>query len=332
MIGVLYMIKKVPVFVISGFLGSGKTTVLLHMLNHFKNKGLTPGVILNELGDENVEDHLFQGQKVVELLNGCICCTIQEDLRSTLNQYIEENTDVLIIEGTGVANPLEIKDVLLTPYYMEYFELQSMISLVDASHYLEYQSFFSSSREIRGLLKEQVTSAHLLVLNKTDLVSEKELIKVEAKLADELENHIPVYRTSFGEVPLEILLEKRMHVRDVEQWTEDVHGHDHDEHHPDHEHHHHHHHIEATKVKVNQPINRKELERQLKKLSKKIIRAKGIVRLDEAPGLYEFQYAGTNLILKRLENTDVNPSIILIGKKLEEEKVVQFSQALMGEL
>ncbi|WP_226680641.1 CobW family GTP-binding protein [Sutcliffiella horikoshii] len=318
------MSKKVPVYVISGFLGSGKTTVLLHMLEHFKQEELKPGIILNELGDENVEDHLFQGERVVELLNGCICCTIQDDLKSTLDQYVGEKVDVLIIEGTGVANPLEIKDVLLTPFYMEHFELQSMISLVDASHYLEYQSFFNSSKEIRGLLKEQVTSAHLLVLNKMDLVSEKELIKVESKLADELEDHIPVYRTSYGEVPLEILLEKRMQMREVrvEKHGEGA-GHDHESHH-----HHHHHHIEAVKVSFSEPVNRVVLEKQLKKLSKQVVRSKGIVRLDETPGLYEFQYAASTLILNKIEKTDGNPSIILIGKDIDDRKVEQFCEAL----
>ncbi|WP_404459186.1 CobW family GTP-binding protein [Sutcliffiella horikoshii] len=320
------MSKKVPVYVISGFLGSGKTTVLLHMLEHFKNEGLKPGIILNELGDENVENHLFQGERVVELLNGCICCTIQDDLKSTLDQYVGEKVDVLIIEGTGVANPLEIKDVLLTPMYMEHFELQSMISLVDASHYLEYQSFFNSSKEIRGLLKEQVTSAHLLVLNKMDLVSEKELIKVESKLADELEDHIPVYRTSYGEVPLEILLEKRMQMREVrvEKHGEGA-GHDQDSHH------HHHHHIEAVKVAFSEPVNRVVLEKQLKKLSKQVVRSKGIVRLDETPGLYEFQYAASTLVLNKIEKSDVNPTIILIGKNIDDKKVEGFCEALRGE-
>jgi len=320
------MSKKVPVYVISGFLGSGKTTVLLHMLEHFKNEGLVPGIILNELGDENVENHLFQGERVVELLNGCICCTIQDDLKSTLDQYVGKKVDVLMIEGTGVANPLEIKDVLLTPKYMEHFELQSMISLVDASHYLEYQSFFNSSKEIRGLLKEQVTSAHLLVLNKMDLVTEKELIKVESKLADELEDHVPVYRTSYGEVPLEILLEKRMQMREVRV---DKHGAGHD--HNGHHHHHHHHHIEAVKVAFSEPVNRVVLEKQLKKLSKQVVRSKGIVRLDETPGLYEFQYAASTLVLNRIEKTDVEPSIILIGKDIDDKKVERFCEALREE-
>lgn len=313
----------VPVYVISGFLGSGKTTVLLHMLAHFKQQGLKPGIILNELGDANVEDHLFQGERVVELLNGCICCTIQEDLKSTLDQFIGQQIDVLIIEGTGVANPLEIKEVLLTPAYMEHFELHSMISLVDASHYLEYQSFFNSSKEIRGLLKEQVTSAHLLILNKMDLVSEKELIKVEMKLADQLENHVPVYRTSHGEVPLDILLEKRMHVVEVgSNRNHDDQGH--------HHHHHHHHHIEAVKIHIPNAINRISLEKELKKLSKQVVRTKGLVRLDETPGLYELQYAAATLMLNKVKEDSCKqePALILIGKEIDEIKVEKLRESL----
>ncbi|MGM0838502.1 MAG: CobW family GTP-binding protein [Bacillota bacterium] len=315
------MNTKVPVYVISGFLGSGKTTILLHMISHFRNTGKKPGIILNELGDENVENHLFEGQQVVELLNGCICCTIQDDLKTTLKGYINEEIDVLLIEGTGVANPLEIKDVLLDPLYMEHFELQSMISLVDASHYLEYQSFFNSSKEIRALLKEQVTSANLLVLNKIDLVSEKELNKVEAKLADELDNHVPIYRTSYGEVPLELMLEKRFHVREV--------SHSHSTHEHTHHHHHHHHHIEATKLRVESPVKKDVLEKQLKKLSKHVIRAKGIIQLANDSGYFEFQYAAGQLRLKKIEQPDgLIPTVVLIGNKLEPEKVERFYKEL----
>src|SRR3954469_4555658 len=136
--------KKIPVYMISGFLGSGKTTVLLNMVKECERNNKRPGIILNELGEVNVESYLFKNQHVKELLNGCICCTIQDDLKETLNQFIEEikrnNIDVLFIEGTGVANPLEIEEALISPEYLDCFELNSSISLVDVSHYLECQS------------------------------------------------------------------------------------------------------------------------------------------------------------------------------------------------
>lgn len=90
--------KKISVYIISGFLGSGKTTVLIKMMKKFKEHGKKVGVVLNELGDECVESHLFQDQKVYELLNGCICCSIQDDLRKTLDIFTVSNIDVLLDE------------------------------------------------------------------------------------------------------------------------------------------------------------------------------------------------------------------------------------------
>lgn len=150
---------KIPVYVISGFLGSGKTTVLLNMLESCKEKGQQTGIILNELGEENVEGHLFEDKKVFELLNGCICCTLQEDLKETLDNLVTEMVDhpldVLFIEGTGVANPLEIQEALLSKPYSDQFEIMSIITVLDASHYLEYQSVFSSSAEVRKLCRSK---------------------------------------------------------------------------------------------------------------------------------------------------------------------------------
>jgi G3E family GTPase len=113
---------------------------------------------------------------MVELLNGCICCSIQDDLKQTLDQFVKNPVDTLLIEGTGVANPNEIIEAIANPSYIDQFELRSIISLVDASNYLDYQSIFSSSKEIRTLLKEQLTCATLIILNKTDLISEKKLV------------------------------------------------------------------------------------------------------------------------------------------------------------
>ena len=307
------MDKKVPVYVISGFLGSGKTTVLLHMLQHFKNEKKKPAVILNELGDENVEGHLFEGHNMVELLNGCICCTIQEDLKTTIKQLNVEEIDVLLIEGTGVANPLEIKDAILDPLFINQYDLFSLISIVDASHYLEYQSFFTSSKDIRELLKEQVVSSSFLIINKIDLVSKGQLQKVEKKVLSELKKKVPIFQTSHGEAPIELLLERRIWVEELA----DVKVHKH-------KHHHHHHHIEAIKLIVEEPIDRTTLETVLKGLTKHVIRAKGIVRLAESGNeQFEFQYAANQLTVKPLITNErqLQECIILIGSNIPKEKV-----------
>mgnify|MGYP005748959977 CR=1 FL=1 len=307
------MNKKIPVYVISGFLGSGKTTVLLHMLDYFKKQNKKPAVILNELGDENVEGHLFKDHKMVELLNGCICCTIQDDLKTTIKDLKPEEIDVLLIEGTGVANPLEIKDAILDPIFINTYELYSMISIVDASHYLEYQSFFTSSKDIRELLKEQVVSASFLIINKIDLVTKGQLQKVEKKVISELKKEVPIFQTSHGEAPVDILLERRIF---VEEMT-DVKVHQH-------KHHHHHHHIEAIKLPIDEKISSAALESGLNSLSKHVIRAKGIIKIEgKEEELFEFQYAANQLKITPLDNNieKIQECIILIGSKIPKDKV-----------
>ena len=311
--------KKIPVYVISGFLGSGKTTVLLHMLDHFKKQNKKPAVILNELGDENVEGHLFKDHKMVELLNGCICCTIQDDLKTTIKELNREEIDVLLIEGTGVANPLEIKDAILDPIFIDTYELYSMISIVDASHYLEYQSFFTSSKDIRELLKEQVVSASFLIINKIDLVTKGQLQKVEKKVISELKKEVPIFQTSHGEAPIDLLLERRIFVEEITDVKV-------------HKHHHHHHHIEAIKLPVEEKISRAALESGLKSLSKHVIRAKGIIRLEgKEEELYEFQYAANQLKINLLNHKvgKIQECIILIGSKIPKEKV---EKVFLGEI
>src|SRR6476620_1774345 len=169
------LMKKIPVYIISGFLGSGKTTVLLDMIKECERNHKRPGIILNELGEVNVESYLFKNQHVKELLNGCICCTIQDDLKETLNDFIEEikrnNIDVLFIEGTGVANPLEIEEALISPEFLDYFEL-----------------------------------------NKIDLVKEKSLTKIEHKIKQNVKSAVPIYKTKFGDISIKELFLKRYYV------------------------------------------------------------------------------------------------------------------------
>ena len=151
-----------------------------------------------------------------ELLNGCICCSIQEDLKETLHQFTEEiqrnNIDVLFIEGTGVANPQEIEEALISPEFLDHFELNSIISLVDASHYLEYQSYFSSTTEVRKLLKEQISSATMVLLNKIDLVKEKSLSKIELKIKENIKSGVPIFKTIFCDILIKELFLKRYYV------------------------------------------------------------------------------------------------------------------------
>ena len=322
------LMKKIPVYIISGFLGSGKTTVLLNMIKECERNQKRPGIILNELGEVNVESDLFKNQQVKELLNGCICCTIQDDLKETLNQFTEEiqrnNIDVLFIEGTGVANPKEIEEALISPEFLDHFELNSIISLVDASHYLEYQSYFSSTAEVRKLLKEQISSATMVLLNKIDLVKEKSLTKIEQKIKENVKSGVPIFKTIFGDISIKELFLKRYYVHTAqgqrEKTLESSHVHNHKS-----EHHHDHHHSTITALKITQvpKMKRREFETWLKRLPKTILRGKGIVQLEGNTGYFNFQFSSGNVRLERMRETPKqHPTIILIGDRLNSDEIL----------
>ena len=199
-----------------------------------------------------MEGHLFENQQVYELLDGCICCTIQDDLKETMNELIIEMEqrplDVLLIEGTGVANPMEIQEVLLSHPYIEQFDLMSIITVLDASHYLEYQSIFSSSTEVRNLMHEQMICGSLLVLNKTDLVPSNQLENIKQRITNKLQQEKTIIECMYGKVDAELLFEKRIHSVLIGKSSLDS------------EHHHHHSSLQALKLEDIPVVKRKNLK------------------------------------------------------------------------
>ncbi|WP_273129518.1 CobW family GTP-binding protein [Bacillus weihaiensis] len=313
---------SISVYILSGFLGSGKTTVLKRIVEESKNRGNKLGIILNELGDTNVENHLFENEQMVELLNGCICCSIQDDLKATLQQFVENPVDVLVIEGTGVANPTEIVEALATPAYIDTFSIQSIISLVDASHYLEYQSIFSSSKEIRTLLKDQITSASLILLNKADLVSDRKLDKITAQIRKQVPQGISILPTSYGQIDGDELLMQRLRTVDLLNEekqstcgcsTDDTCTHNHVNHGT----------INAVKLVDLPKFERKTFEKWLRSLPEDVFRGKGIVQFKEDSNTYSFQFASRKLFLEEVTagSKMQNPIIILIGHAIDQEAV-----------
>ncbi|MEC2070666.1 CobW family GTP-binding protein [Alkalihalophilus marmarensis] len=307
--------KQIPAYVLTGFLGSGKTTVLQRMIQSAKDDGLRPIIVLNELGETNVERHLFTDVEMVELLNGCICCTIQEDMRTELEELLRSDDpgDILFIEGTGIANPQEIMEALTHPHLIEAVQLQSIISVLDTSKFLEYQSRFQSSKEVRQLLKQQVEFASLLLFNKMDLTDDRTLNKVKKKVEVLKQKNTPIIETEMGNVDHTELFASRF------KWELEESEKSQNNHH--HHHHHHQHTFQAVRVKDVPHIERVAFEKWLKKNDEHIIRAKGCVRLTETPRLFHFQYASKTLQLMPAERED-EPVIILIGTGFQREELL----------
>ncbi|MDP4551103.1 GTP-binding protein [Alkalihalobacillus macyae] len=311
---------KIPVYLISGFLGSGKTTVLLSMIEKCQKDGLKTGIILNELGTKNVEESYFNEQNVKTLLNGCICCTIQDDLNDTLWSFSTEDIDLLLIEGTGVANPIDIEAALTTPEFTRIYELNSMITVVDGSHFLEHQHFFASSKEIRKLLKQQISCANLVILNKEDLITNSSLMRINKKMSGMLQEDAPVFRTSFGNIQKSELFKKRycLHTT-LNHYENSVLGDRHN-------------HSSLRSIQID---GFGELDRQLFKswiaeLPMEVIRGKGIVKFKGESRTYKFQLASGKLSLSEAVEEEMEPLIILIGDSLNEEKLIRNFRSTMS--
>jgi G3E family GTPase len=303
---------KTDVYLINGFLGSGKTSTLLKCMQYFKNMNKKYAIILNELGNANLEKHLFEEESLFELLNGCVCCSVKDDLRTTLDEVAimaqNQQIDVVLLEGTGVANPAEIIDTFKEERFVPFFQLKESICVVDGLHVAEYTSIFSSSKEVRLLQKEQIERGSLIVLNKMDQLNDKTAIDKAEKIIRKFNKQAPIIHTAYGDGITLYLDGSDTAIPFTPEMSKN--------HHP-------HHHIKAVKLMFKQKASKQEIAELLEQNKERLYRAKGIVQNKEDHEWYHFQYASG---LMEWEKLGKRPSvaageIVLIGNNLQKEEI-----------
>jgi G3E family GTPase len=309
---------KVSVIILTGFLGAGKTTLLNRILTG--NHGRRIAVIVNEFGEVGIDHHLLiaSDQEVVQMNNGCICCTVRGDLLRSFFQLLElrDKFDTVVIETTGLAEPAPVAQTLYADERIRAnFTLDGVVTIVDAKHSSDQ---LKQSAEAR----EQIAFADLILLNKTDLSTPAELDRLESEVG-QLNRVAKIHRTRNSELELASVLD--MGKAGLAQRIDSALG--------AHHHHHHHEHLHVSTVCIVEPGELDGLKVSMwfrsliAELNADLLRMKGILNLRGDPDQFLFQgvqmeFEGKPGRAWKRDEERLN-RLVFIGRQLDEERIRQ---------
>src|ERR1700712_4489942 len=340
---------KIPVTVLTGYLGAGKTTLLNRILS--EPHGQKYAVIVNEFGEIGIDNELIVGadEEVFEMNNGCICCTVRGDLIRIIEGLMRRKGkfDAIIVETTGLADPAPVAQTFFVDENVgRKTRLDAVITVADAK-------WLKDRLKDAPEAKNQIAFADVILLNKTDLVTEAELREVEARIRA-INPYAKLHRTQRSQIPLNEILGRNAfdldRILDIEPEflkTGDGHDHGHDHSH-EHGHDHHHDHgglkhyhdedMQSFSIKTDTPLSPDKFFPWVQKLVAEdgpaILRCKGILNFKDDPDRFVFQ--GAHMILdgdhqRAWKDGETRDSkLVFIGRNLPEEKIRKGFETVMA--
>jgi cobalamin biosynthesis protein CobW len=293
------MVKKIPTTIITGFLGAGKTTLIRHMLENAQGRRIA--LIINEFGDLGVDGDILKGcgdetcreEDVMELSNGCICCTVADDFIPTMEKLLarEDKPDHIVIETSGLALPQPLVRAFNWPGISTQVTVDGVVTVVDGkavtdgrfAHSMEaidaqrkLDENLDHETPLSELFEDQVACADMIVVNKADLLDAAQADALVASLRSSARDGVQVVKTSMGKLPVDVLLGQGIGAEADLASRHELHHHHHDD--DEHGHHHHEHDHDAFESFV---VNLGEISdaKQFADQTSDIIRAHDILRL-----------------------------------------------------
>src|SRR6266446_2183086 len=194
-------VDRIPVHLLSGFLGSGKTTLLQRLLDCCLAQGLKPAIMMNEYGEVNIDGALLRGQgySVREMTNGCICCTIGGTLGLALQEVASLKPDVIFIEATGLADPVELIDQATKEEVLPLVRVASLVAVLDPVNFVRL------AEAVHSGIRQQTELADFVVINKRDLATQSVLDDVATQVRT-INPRAEIFYTERGRMPYARLL------------------------------------------------------------------------------------------------------------------------------
>jgi G3E family GTPase len=286
---------SIPVHIISGFLGSGKTTLMNHILRG-QTGDLKLALIINDFGKIPLDGDLLEraGYSLKELASGCVCCTLRGPLSDTLTRFAEEEEpDIILMETTGVAIPAEIGSIFRSSDLSDLVQIGNVVSVIDATSFLKYETHFT-------VLGKQVRQSNTILLNKSDN-PQKELLKATRNRVEFLSMpEAVIVETDHCQIGHGLVLNSRPVY--FPTYTK-VGSHEQE--------------LQSYSYETEQEFSSDKLGNFLKQLPEGIVRTKGIVRTDAGTKLIQLTLSGCE-ITDWVGETDQS-RIILIGKEIQHD-------------